>query len=81
MTVEVLFFAQLREALGIDRKTVVIDDGKTVSDVVEKLGNLPHWTDIASLPLRVAVNEEIVDGDYVLRHGDRLALLTPVSGG
>lgn len=81
MTLEVLFFAQLREALGLDRKSIDIEEASTIRDVVRTIADLPGWSDVESLPIRYAVNEEFVDESHVLCDGDRLALLTPVSGG
>jgi molybdopterin converting factor small subunit len=81
MKVDVLFFAQLKEAVGSDVRTISLDDGATVHDLVATLRSLPEWDPVASLPLSFAVNECIVGGDHALRDGDRVALLTPISGG
>ena len=81
MTVEVLFFAQLKEILGSDREVIELEGAATVSDVVKLLSRLPAWPDVDRLPLAFAVNEEWVDETRPLRDGDRLALLTPISGG
>jgi molybdopterin synthase sulfur carrier subunit len=79
--VKVLFFAQIRDALGRRDDTIDLEDGCTVEDAVVLLRKRPEWRTIASLPLRFAVDERVVGGEHVLRNGDRLALLTPVSGG
>ena len=81
MRVEVLLFAQLRESLGTDHRIVEAREGQTAQEVammvLEESGN----PDIAAVPLSFAVNERLVPADHTLREGDRLALLTPVSGG
>lgn len=81
MTIEVLLFAQLREALGVDRMTVSLHGEGTVDDVIRMVAEQPGWDAVSSIPLRVAVNERIVERDQRLTSGDRVALLTPVSGG
>ena len=81
MTIEVLFFAQLREAFGTDRSVLDVSDGETVREAAGRLLDRHGDKRIAALPLSYAVNEEFVAGDYRLREGDRLALLAPVSGG
>ena len=81
MKIEVLFFAQLKDAVGCDKKTIDVDEGVTVGDVLQVLRGLPEWTSVASLPLSFAVNERLVTGDHAVQNGDRLALLTPISGG
>jgi len=79
--IEVLFFAQLREAVGSASRTVELADGATVDAAVAALRAWPQWETVASLPLSYAVNERVVRGSHELRDGDRLALLTPISGG
>lgn len=79
--VELLFFAQIREAVGHRSERVEIEDGTTVEDLVNVLRRRPEWRAVESLPLRFAVNERVVDSGYTLCDGERLALLTPVSGG
>ena len=81
MTITVLYFAQLKEAFGKDGETLDVPDVTTVDDVVAGLRERREWAVISSLPLRYAVNERIVDGGTKLAGGDRLALLTPISGG
>ena len=81
MKVEVLFFAQIRDALGTDREILDVQEGGKVSDIIAALGSRPGWSGIALLPLSYAVNEEVVDEGCALHDGDRVALLTPVSGG
>jgi molybdopterin converting factor small subunit len=81
MTVELLFFAQLKEALGRSHEVLEVAEGQTVDDVVGLLRDRSEWRSVASLPLAFAVDERIVGGDHELRDGDRLALLTPLSGG
>jgi molybdopterin synthase sulfur carrier subunit len=79
--IEVLYFAQVREAMGTESEMLDVDDGATVDDVVAVLRSRTQWASIAALPLSYAVNEEIVRPDKSVRDGDRLALLPPVSGG
>ena len=81
MKIEVLFFAQLKEAVGCDTKTLDVNNGATVDDVIQVLRGLSEWSSVASLPLSFAVNERLVIGSHALQNGDRLALLTPISGG
>jgi molybdopterin converting factor small subunit len=81
MKITVLYFAQLKEAFGSDRDLLDVPAGATVDDVVASLRDRTEWSAVSSLPLRYAVNERIVDAGTKLGDGDRLALLTPISGG
>lgn len=81
--VRVLFFSMLRERAGTDTATVHLDPGETVSAalLLERLAEA-HPPIRPLLPLaRMAVNEEYVSQDHIVRGGDEVALITPVSGG
>lgn len=81
MKVEVLYFAQIKEALGRATESIELEDNGTVADLSRLLTSREEWAHIAPLPLSYAVNETFVTEDHALRDGDRVALLTPVSGG
>jgi len=81
IAVELLFFAQLREALGKDREILKVEEGRTIDEVVALLKTRAEWQGFGSLPLTFAVNERVVAGTHTLCDGDRFAILTPVSGG
>ena len=81
MQVRLLFFTQIRETLGREHEVVEVEEGCTVDDVVTKLRNRKEWRGLETLPLSFAVDERVVTSGHVLHDGQRLALLTPVSGG
>jgi molybdopterin converting factor small subunit len=79
--IELLLFAQLREALAADRLSRELPEGTTVQRAADAV--LEELADpvVARLPPVFAVNEEYVAADHKLCDGDRLALITPFSGG
>ena len=81
MNVDVLYFAQLKEAMGTDRETVSVDAGETVADVLAVLKQRSQWTAVSQLPLSYAVNEEIVTLDHVVREGVENAFQVGEGGG
>jgi len=82
MMVHIRLFAQLRERAGAEGIDIALPDGATVADALRELGARPPLGDLlARLPVRMAVNRELVDGHTELRADDELALLPPVSGG
>jgi molybdopterin synthase catalytic subunit len=82
MIVRIRLFAQLRERAGADAIDAELADGTTVAQALEELAQRPPLGDLlARLPVRMAVNRELVGDDTPLRPGDELALLPPVSGG
>jgi molybdopterin converting factor subunit 1 len=81
MRVEVLYFAAARDAAGTPAATLEFPAGTSAERALALL--VERHAGLAGLrpSLRLAVNEEFVAGAAVLRDGDRLALLPPVSGG
>jgi molybdopterin converting factor subunit 1 len=81
MRIDVLAFAQAREAIGAARTRLELPEGSRVSDALALLtGRHPELRAIAP-HLAVAVNRELVRGERELADGAELALLPPVSGG
>ncbi len=78
ITVEVRFFALLRERAGGDRRPVALPAGSTVADLRahlrERLPGLPPG-------YAVAVGLSYAAAEHVLEDGDEVALIPPVSGG
>ena len=81
LRVRVRLFASLREAIGEREIMIEAPDGATVGDVRELVG-AAYPAAAALLPNVVcAVAEEYVQASHVLRDGDDVALIPPVSGG
>ena len=82
MRVRVLYFAVLKDVFGREREELELAPGATVkrllAGLAERGTGVPGklWDSMA-----VAVNQEYAQGDVVLRDGDEVALLPPVSGG
>lgn len=80
----VLYFARLRETLGVEREQLALPDG------VHDIGELTAWLrqrgaewnalDLAGA-IRCAVNQEIAAADTPIVDGDEVAYFPPVSGG
>jgi len=79
--VRVRFFAQQREEVGHSELEMEVAEGTTVADLVSALGRDYPAVEAASRYLVPAVNTEYVDLATVLRPGDEVALIPPVSGG
>ena len=84
-TVQMLYFARLREALGIERERLVLPDDVTTA------GELRAWLarrgDAWAVELdpkrqvRIAVNHDLAGAGQALADGDEVALFPPVTGG
>lgn len=79
MKIDVLLFAQYRDAFGVEVVSVDVDPGATAASVGEQL-RATHPA-LSRVPVRFAVNELFVQDDHPLVAGDRLAVIPPVSGG
>jgi molybdopterin synthase catalytic subunit len=74
--VRVRLFAGLRERAGSAHLELTLPEGASVRDAIAAVGDVA-----AGVPVVMAVNREYADPDVVLRAGDELALIPPVSGG
>ena len=81
MTVTVLVFAALREALGAGSVTHDLPEGATGADLLDGLA--AEHPEVARYKpvIRLAVNHTYVPAETVLHADDEVALITPVSGG
>ena len=79
MTVDVLYFASLRDAAGCERERI----GRPVEGLAalyEAL-RLRHGFALPRDRVRVAVNGAFVAWDHVPGEGDEIVFVPPVSGG
>lgn len=79
MQIQVLPFGVLKDRLGASPVAVELPEGATVADLLQRLGeNHPtQWLRGTA----VSVNAEFAVAAHVLREGDEVGLLPPVSGG
>jgi molybdopterin converting factor subunit 1 len=81
MRVRVLYFGVLKDAFGRGVEEMELAEGASVADLIgacrgRYAGVGAVWDSIA-----VAVNQEYARGVVVLKDGDEVAFLPPVSGG
>jgi molybdopterin synthase sulfur carrier subunit len=84
MNVKILFFAGLREALGVGSESLPlsaeIGTVGTLRDFLAARGGT--WSALVTTKnLRVAVNQQMVGLDAALKAGDEVAFFPPVTGG
>ena len=84
MTVKIVFFASLREALGVDSVDLQISGSSSVSALISQLANQqsPEWLGILTAEnIRIAVNQDMINEDVGVTDGDEVAFFPPVTGG
>jgi molybdopterin synthase sulfur carrier subunit len=77
MKVTVLFFGALTEVTGSSLK--VYEEVKTLEQLKMRVAD--DYPETIHYSFRVAVNNEISDGDMPLKNGDEVAFLPPFAGG
>ena len=81
MKIKALFFASCRDIVGTRQMEIDIKDGARVRDLrAELLGHHPRLAALDNV-LSIAVNSEYVDDSTLLKPGDQVAFIPPVSGG
>lgn len=81
ITVHVRLFAGLHQLIGERAIEMRLPDGATIEQLRTALGE-QYPVVVALLPTLVcAIDEEYVEPSQVLRDGDHVALIPPVSGG
>ena len=81
MRLNVRLFGTLRESVGTDLEQFEVPDSCTVGQLRPKIAEgIPALAELGDR-VAVSVNFEIASNDHVLREGDEVALLPPVSGG
>ena len=79
LKIRVIYFAKLRDLIGLDEEIFSMEDGDDPSDVLASIKK-KHKIDIGA-NFKIAVNDEFSKWDIKLNNGDRLVFIPPVTGG
>ena len=83
--IKVLFFAKLREDLGVAKLEIDKNVGmETISDLINYLiqNNGDGFEErLLSPQIVVSQNHEVVDRNAIIKEGDEIAFYPPVTGG
>ncbi len=80
-TVSVRLFAGLHDLIGKREVTLELPEGATIGHLRDKLGEEYPVVQAFLSTLVCAVDEEYVPSEHVLRPGEDVALIPPISGG
>jgi molybdopterin converting factor subunit 1 len=81
MRVCVLYFGVLKDLVGHGRSEMDLAEGASVAELLEAHRGLAKGRESLWDSIAVAVNQEYARAGDVLKDGDEVALLPPVSGG
>ena len=81
MKITLLYFAQFYDAMGKRTEEIELPEETTIRRFYNTLLDRPDRKTLRDLPVRFAVNEDVVNDNFVLKNGDCLAILPPVAGG
>lgn len=85
MKVTILYFASLREGLGIDRESVVLPEGVATLGQIRAwlLGRGGQWQALMAegRAVRMAVNQRMGGPETPVEAGAEVAFFPPVTGG
>lgn len=83
MSIQVLFFAGLRQRLGCDRIEVAAQAGMTIASLrAELVARGGDWEALAAgKNIRAALNQDMCAESDEVKDGDEVAFFPPVTGG
>lgn len=81
--VKILFFARLKEQLGLSSTELEWDSGGTIATLANQLvaDNGEAWQVLLDEETVYAINQQIVDRDAIVNANDEVAFFPPVTGG
>lgn len=81
MSVNILYFASLREAIGQGAERIDLPAGATTVGALRDVLGQRHAALLTAKNLRAAVNQKMVGMEAPVADGDEVAFFPPVTGG
>jgi len=79
--ITILYFARARDATGIRMESKEVSEDTSIQELLTNLSIIyPKIKSILNI-IQVSVNYKVVSMDIILKYGDEVALLPPISGG
>ncbi len=81
MKVQVQFYAQLRDLVGVRELEIELPQGATVRDLLEQLYAQRPALRAHDKSILIGAGLEFVNRNYKLKPGEEIAIMPPVQGG
>jgi molybdopterin converting factor small subunit len=81
MKVQVQFYAQLHDLLGMRQLEMDVADGATVCDMLEQIYAQQPKLRAHDKSILIGAGVEFVDRNYRLSPGEEISIMPPVQGG
>jgi molybdopterin converting factor subunit 1 len=79
--ITILYFASVKDVTGIRMESIDLSKDTSIREMLSKISLIyPKLKHILNI-IQISVNYKIVDLNTVLKEGDEVALLPPISGG
>jgi molybdopterin converting factor subunit 1 len=81
ISITILYFARVKDITGVKKETMELPLNTSIKKLLAKISL--SYPDIKSIlnVVKISVNYKIIDMNTILKDGDEVALLPPVSGG
>ncbi len=79
MKILVKYFASFKELTSKTQESIQIEKGKTTKDLLEIIMKKYNFKD--NVNIVIALNQEYIKTDTLLKDGDEVAIMMPSSGG
>ena len=82
--IHIVYFARVREAVGVDGEQIEVESGTSISALINRLasqsdGHTAAFADRSKL--RFALDQKMVSANALLDNAKELAIFPPVTGG
>ena len=81
MKIQVKFYAQLRDLIGVPELDFELVEGATVRELLEKIYTQRPALRAHDKSILIGAGLEFVDRNYRLKPGEKIAIMPPVQGG
>ncbi len=81
VNITILYFAFIKELTGVKADTMKLPYGSTIQNLLTNILNIYPQINSLIKSVKVSVNYKVVDKNTILKDGDEVALLPPISGG